>query len=44
MLQQLGFEAPYAAGRHPQMKRGHLTAIMPIEHQAETSPACFSSC
>ena len=35
---QLGFEGPYAGGKHPQMKRGNLTLIIPNEHQADISP------
>ncbi len=37
-LQQLGFEGPYAGGKHPQMKRGNLTLIIPNEHQADIGP------
>ena len=37
-LQQLGFEGPYAGGKHPQMKRGSLTLIIPNEHQADIGP------
>jgi predicted RNA binding protein YcfA (HicA-like mRNA interferase family) len=37
-LQQLGFEGPYAGGKHPQMKRGPLTLIIPNEHQADIGP------
>jgi GDP-L-fucose synthase len=28
-LRQLGFEGPYAGGRHPQMRRGDTTVIIP---------------
>jgi predicted RNA binding protein YcfA (HicA-like mRNA interferase family) len=37
-LQKLGFEGPYSGGKHPQMKRGQLTLIIPNEHQADVSP------
>ena len=37
-LQQLGFEGPYSGGKHPQMKRGQLTVIIPNEHQADIGP------
>jgi predicted RNA binding protein YcfA (HicA-like mRNA interferase family) len=37
-LQQLGFEGPYSGGRHPQMKRGNVTLIIPNEHQADIGP------
>jgi len=31
-LHDLGFEGPYAGGRHPQMRRGDLTLILPNPH------------
>lgn len=31
-LLDLGFEGPYAGGRHPQMCRGDLTLIFPNPH------------
>jgi predicted RNA binding protein YcfA (HicA-like mRNA interferase family) len=34
-LQQLGFEGPFAGGKHPQMRRGTLTLIVPNEHQGD---------
>ena len=37
-LHQLGFEGPYSGGKHPQMKRGQLTLIIPNEHEADISP------
>ena len=37
-LQRLGFEGPYAGGKHPQMKRGNLTLIIPNEHQSNIGP------
>ncbi|MBI4319509.1 MAG: type II toxin-antitoxin system HicA family toxin [Chloroflexi bacterium] len=32
-LRELGFEGPYAGGRHPQMARGDLTVIIPNPHE-----------
>jgi predicted RNA binding protein YcfA (HicA-like mRNA interferase family) len=37
-LQQLGFEGPYAGGKHPQMKRGTTTLIIPNEHEGDIGP------
>jgi len=37
-LQQLGFEGPYAGGKHPQMRRGNTTLIIPNEHEGDISP------
>lgn len=37
-LLELGFDGPYAGGRHPQMKRGDLTLIIPNEHEGEIGP------
>jgi len=37
-LQELGFEGPFAGGKHPQMKRGNLTLIIPNEHEGEVGP------
>jgi predicted RNA binding protein YcfA (HicA-like mRNA interferase family) len=34
-LRGLGFEGPYAGGRHPQMRRGDLTLIMPNPHEGD---------
>ena len=31
-LRELGFEGPYAGGRHPQMRRGEITLIIPNPH------------
>lgn len=36
-LRQLGFEGPYAGGKHPQMRRGDLTVIIPNTHQGDIS-------
>ncbi|BAZ49094.1 hypothetical protein NIES4103_17050 [Nostoc sp. NIES-4103] len=32
-LQELGFEGPYAGGKHPQMRRGDVTVILPNPHE-----------
>jgi hypothetical protein len=29
---ELGFEGPYAGGRHPQMRRGEAAVIIPNAH------------
>ena len=34
-LSELGFEGPYAGGRHPQMRRGDLTLIIPNKHEGD---------
>jgi predicted RNA binding protein YcfA (HicA-like mRNA interferase family) len=34
-LRELGFEGPYAGGRHPQMRRGDLTVILPNPHEGD---------
>ena len=34
-LRELGFDGPYAGGRHPQMRRGDLTLIMPNPHEGD---------
>lgn len=37
-LKELGFEGPYAGGKHAQMKRGRQTLIIPNEHEGEIGP------
>jgi predicted RNA binding protein YcfA (HicA-like mRNA interferase family) len=37
-LRELGFEGPYSGGKHPQMKRGAVTLIIPNEHEGDISP------
>jgi len=32
---ELGFEGPYSGGRHPQMRRGNVTVIIPNSHEGE---------
>ena len=34
-LRELGFEGPYAGGRHPQMRRGEITFIIPNPHEGD---------
>ena len=34
-LRELGFEGPYAGGRHPQMRRGDVTVIIPNPHEGD---------
>lgn len=34
-LRELGFEGPFAGGKHPQMKRANLTLIIPNEHESD---------
>lgn len=36
-MRELGFEGPYAGGRHPQMRRGSVTVIIPNPHDGEIS-------
>jgi predicted RNA binding protein YcfA (HicA-like mRNA interferase family) len=36
-MRELGFEGLYAGGRHPQMRRGNVTVIIPNPHEGEIS-------
>lgn len=36
-LRKLGFQGPYAGGRHPQMRRGNITVIIPNPHEGDIS-------
>jgi len=36
-MRELGFEGPYSGGRHPQMRRGNLTVVIPNPHDGEIS-------
>ena len=36
-MRELGFDGPYAGGRHPQMRRGNVTVIIPNPHEGEIS-------
>ena len=37
-LRELGFEGPYAGGKHEQMRRGTATLIIPNEHEGDIGP------
>jgi predicted RNA binding protein YcfA (HicA-like mRNA interferase family) len=41
-LHELGFEGPFSGGKHPQMKRGDLTFIIPNEHEGDIGPGFLS--
>lgn len=41
-LRQLGFEGPYAGGRHPQMRRGEVTVIIPNSHEGDINVGVLS--
>ena len=41
-LRELGFEGPYAGGRHPQMRRGDLTLIIPNPHDGDIGVGLLS--
>lgn len=34
-LRELGFDGPFAGGRHPQMRRGDVTVIIPNPHEGD---------
>ena len=34
-FRKLGFEGPYAGGRHPQMRRDDVTVIIPNPHEGD---------
>ena len=36
-FKELGFDGPYSGGKHPQMRRGTLTIILPNPHQGDIS-------
>ncbi|WP_375497874.1 type II toxin-antitoxin system HicA family toxin [uncultured Nostoc sp.] len=36
-LQELGFEGPYAGGKHPQMRRGDVTVIITNPYEGDIS-------
>ena len=36
-FKELGFDGPYSGGKHPQMRRGNLTIIIPNSHQGDIS-------
>ena len=37
-LLELGFEGPFVGGKHPQMRRGSVTLIIPNEHEGDIGP------
>jgi predicted RNA binding protein YcfA (HicA-like mRNA interferase family) len=41
-LRELGFEGPYAGGKHPQMRRDDLTVIMPNPHEGDIGVALLA--
>ncbi|MEH1764854.1 type II toxin-antitoxin system HicA family toxin [Nostoc sp.] len=41
-LQELGFEGPYAGGKHPQMRRGDVTVIITNPHEGDISLGLLS--
>ncbi len=41
-MRELGFDGPYAGGRHPQMRRGNVTVIIPNPHEGEISVGFLS--
>lgn len=41
-LQELGFEGPYAGGKHPQMRRDDVTVIIPNPHEGDISVGLLS--
>ncbi len=34
-MKELGFEGPFYGGKHPKMKRGNQTIIIPNKHESE---------
>ncbi|RKZ71228.1 MAG: type II toxin-antitoxin system HicA family toxin [Candidatus Parabeggiatoa sp. nov. 1] len=36
-MRELGFDGPYLGGRHPYMRRGHITVIIPNRHIGDIS-------
>lgn len=34
-MKELGFEGPFFGGKHPKMRRGTLTIIIPNPHESE---------
>lgn len=41
-LRELGFEGLYAGGKHPQIRRGDLTVIIPNPHEGDISVGLLS--
>ncbi len=36
-MRELGFEGPFFGGKHPKMRKGDLTIIIPNKHESEIS-------
>jgi predicted RNA binding protein YcfA (HicA-like mRNA interferase family) len=34
-MKELGFDGPYAGGRHPYMRHGNVTVIIPNPHKGD---------
>lgn len=41
-LRALGFEGPYAGGRHPQMRRGEITLLTPSPYEGDIGVGLLS--
>ena len=41
-MHELGFNGPYRGGRHPQMRRGDLTVIIPNPHDGDIGVGLLS--
>ncbi|MBW4421978.1 MAG: type II toxin-antitoxin system HicA family toxin [Myxacorys californica WJT36-NPBG1] len=41
-FRELGFEGPYAGGKHPQMLRDDVTVIIPNPHEGDISVGLLS--
>ena len=41
-LRELGFQGPYAGGKHPQMLRENITVIIPNSHEGDISTGLLS--
>ncbi len=41
-LHELGFEGPYSGGKHPQMRRGDVTVIIPNRHEGDIGVGLLS--
>ena len=41
-LRELGFDGPFAGGKHPQMRRGNVTLIIPNEPAGDLGPGFLS--
>jgi predicted RNA binding protein YcfA (HicA-like mRNA interferase family) len=41
-LRRLGFDGPVPGGRHPVMRRGDITVVIPNPHEADIGPGLLS--